>query len=88
MSLTYEDIVQALQDALASARTGAPNIDYSLGLASIELAEHLGTSQETARTMLKKGIKAGTVEYVGRARRPNMSGGHSAVPVYRPVDKE
>ena len=79
---THEDISRALTAALETARRTQPEIGWSLGMTSGEVAEHLGVSQKTARAMLRRAIQEGTVECPPqRAVRRNMAHGVSKVPV-------
>jgi DNA-binding transcriptional regulator LsrR (DeoR family) len=82
--VTHSDIARALQEALEKAQAQNTEIDYSKGLSTWELAEHLGVSQGTARSLVRKAIGDGTIVFAGRAYRPNITGNRSSTPVYLP----
>lgn len=53
------------------------------GWTAAELAEHSGYSEVHARALLKRLVRSGRVECVGKSPRPKISGGLYPVPVYR-----
>lgn len=84
-TITHSDIAQALQQALEQTQaSGDDEIDYSFGITTRELGDHLGISQTCARGRIRQGVEAGIVEYGGRqTRRSSVTGEISKPQVWR-----
>ena len=83
--VTHSDIAQALQSALLAAQgqDESNEVDYSLGITLVELAEFLDITEYATRKTLRMAIKAKVIEPNGRQKRRNMLGEWNRVPVYR-----
>lgn len=89
-SITAKEILQALEEALENAQRNNQSviIDWAKGVTTQELADHLGRTKPRALKLIRDGIKAGVLECGGRAKRLNITGGVSIVPVYRAKSPE
>jgi len=57
------------------------------GFTTAELCGKLGKGMFHVKSELRKLIKAGLWEFVGKSPRPTISGGTCQTPIYRPVEK-
>lgn len=57
------------------------------GLSAHEISQHLGIGQETAVRHLRVAIESGKWRYMGKVKRPDITGRMNFVPVYAPIEK-
>lgn len=78
----YAEVFAELEALLATSKDGPDGFTIS------DLAAHLGLCHRGAAYKVREWADAGLVQFVGKRRVTNITGGVSVIPVYRPYPRK